>query len=184
VKAFLCNNIYFLDSLEVCFLSLVDIILKRRSIRHYKPDPVPEDLLNKILEAGRLAPTAGNQQPWHFIVVTDMKLKQELSKGRWNTFIKDSAFTIVGCGYVGSEYGRKWSTVDVSIALENMVIAAEAQGLGSCWIGDFKEEEVKRLLGIPDDYKIVCLISFGYPAEHPSPRGKKTLQEIVGYNKF
>lgn len=165
-------------------MSLVEIILKRRSIRRYKPNPIPEDVLHNILEAGRLAPSAGNKQTWHFIVVTDPKLKQELSKGKWNSFIKDSAFTIVGCGYVGSEHGRRWSTIDVSIALENMVIAATAQGVGSCWIGDFHEEEAKRLLGIPDDYMIVCLISFGYPAEHPSPHGKKPLKEVVGYNKF
>ena len=164
-------------------LSLVEPILKR-SIRRYKPDPIPESVLSNILEAGRLAPTAGNQQPWHFIIVTDLKLKQELSTGRWNTFIKDSAFTIVGCAYTGSEFSSRWSTVDVSIALENMVLAAAAQGVGSCWVGDFKEEEVKRIFGIPEDYKIICLVAFGYPAESPSSHGKKSLQEIVGYNKF
>ncbi|MDQ1279786.1 MAG: hypothetical protein QG670_1048 [Thermoproteota archaeon] len=165
-------------------LLLVEPILKRRSIRSYKPDPIQEEVLNNILEAGRLAPTAGNRQPWHFIVVTDQRLKQELSQGKWNTFIKDSAFTIVGCAYMGSEYAQRWSTVDVSIALENMVLTAAAQGVGSCWVGDFKEEEVKRLFGIPEDHKVVCLVAFGYPTEIPSPHGKKDLREIIGYNKF
>ena len=165
-------------------MSLVEPILKRRSIRRYKPDPIQEETLNNILEAGRLAPTAGNRQPWHFIVVSDQKLKEELSKGKWNTFIKDSAFTIVGCAYVGSEFAQRWSTVDVSIALENMVLTAAAQGVGSCWVGDFREEEVKRLFGIPEDYKVVCLVAFGYPAESPSPHGKKDLLDVVSYNKF
>lgn len=92
----------------------------------------------------------------------------------------DSAVTVVGCGYTAN----RWSTIDVAIALENMVIAAEAQGMGSCWVGDFKEEEVKKLLGIPDCLKVVALVSFGYPAEKPAPHGKKTLEEIVHYNRF
>lgn len=74
--------------------------------------------------------------------------------------------------------------MDVSIALENMVIAAAAQGIGSCWIGDFKEDEVKALLGIPDDLKVIALVSLGYPDEKPTLRGKKPLEEIVHYNRF
>lgn len=161
-------------------MSLVDVIFRRRSIRHYKNEPIPDDVLRNILKAGRLAPSANNAQPWHFIVVTDPKIKKELASGAWNRFIKDSAVTIVGCGYIDA----RWHTVDVAIALENMVIAAEAQGVGSCWIGDFKEREVKELLGIPDNLKVVALVSFGYPAEKPSPHGKKSLKEIVHYNRF
>lgn len=161
-------------------MSLLDVIFRRRSIRNYRSEPIPDDTLRNILEAGRLAPSADNAQPWHFIVVTEPEIKEKLATGVWNRFIKDSAATIVGCGYAAD----RWSTVDVAIALENMVIAAEAQGVGSCWIGDFKEEEVKRLLGIPAHFKIVALVSFGYPAEKPTLRGKKTLEEIVHYNRF
>lgn len=161
-------------------MSLLDVIFSRRSVRRYKSAPVPDEVLHNILEAGRLAPSADNAQPWHFIVVTDSKIKHELSKGPWRRFIKDSAFTIVGCGYKRD----KWSTVDVAIALENMVLAAEAQGVGSCWIGAFEEEDVKELLDIPDDLKVVALVSFGYPAEKPSSQGKKSLKEIIHYNKF
>jgi len=161
-------------------MSLLEVIFGRRSIRRYKSRPIPEDVLRNILEAGRLAPSADNAQPWHFIVVTDQKIKRRLASGIWNRFIEDSAVTIVGCGYKSD----RWSTVDVAIALENMVIAAEAQGVGSCWIGDFKEREVKELLGIPESLKVVALVSFGYPAEKPSPHGKKSLKEIVHYNRF
>ena len=165
-------------------MSLVDVLLSRRSVRRYEKKTVPEEALKTILEAGRQAPSASNVQPWHFIVLTDDKIKEQLSHGRWNTFIKDSAVTIVGCGYIGNDYGRKWSTVDTTIALQNMVIAAWAVGIGSCWIGDFKEEEVKELLSIPDDQKVVALISFGYPAEQPGSKQKKPLTEIVSYNGF
>lgn len=161
-------------------MSLLDAIVRRRSVRRYKSELVPDEALKNILEAGRLAPSSDNAQPWHFVVVTDPEIKLELSKGIWRSFIKDSAFTIVGCG----EKRDKWSTVDVAIALENMVLAAEAQGVGSCWVGAFEEEEVKELLGIPDDLRVVALVSFGYPAEKPSAHDKKSLKEIVHYNRF
>jgi len=161
-------------------MPLLDAIFRRRSIRRYKSEPVPEQVMKNILEAGRLAPSANNAQPWHFIVVTDPKLKHALSQGKYNWFVKDSAFAVVGC----REKNNKWSTIDTTIALENMVIAAKAQRVGSCWVGDFKENEVKKLLGIPDNLKIICLITFGYPAEKPRPRSMKSLEEIVHYNKF
>ena len=118
-------------------MSLFDIVLSRRSIRRYEKKEVPKDILNKILEAGRQAPSAGNQQPWHFIVLTDYEIKEKMSHGKWNTFVKDSAFTVVGCRYIGNEEGRVWSTVDTTIALQNMVIAAWALQVGSWWIGEF-----------------------------------------------
>jgi len=165
-------------------MSFIDIVLSRRSIRRYEKQDIPKDVLDKILEAGRQAPSAGNKQPWRFIVLTDYDIKEKLSHGRWNTFVKDSVFTVVGCGYIGDEYGRKWSTVDTSIALQNMVIAAWGLGIGSCWIGDFQEAEVKRLLNIPEDRKVIALVTFGYPAEKIGSRQKKPIDEIVSYNKF
>lgn len=165
-------------------MSFIDIVLSRRSIRRYEKQGIPKDVLDKILEAGRQAPSAGNKQPWRFIVLTDYDIKEKLSHGRWNTFVKDSAFTVVGCGYIGDEYGRKWSTVDTSIALQNMVIAAWGLGIGSCWIGDFQEAEVKRLLNIPEERKVIALVTFGYPAEKIGSRQKKPIDEIVSYNKF
>ncbi|MDH5794522.1 MAG: nitroreductase family protein [Candidatus Bathyarchaeota archaeon] len=161
-------------------MSLLDVIFSRRSVRRYKSDPMPEEVMKNILEAGRLAPSATNAQPWHFVVVTDPEKKRALSQGRYNWLIKDSAFTIVGCG----EKRSRWSTIDVTIALENMVLAAGAQGVGSCWVGDFKQDEVKKLLGIPDTLRVICLVAFGYPAEKPSLRSKKSLEEIVHYNRF
>jgi len=165
-------------------MSLVDVILSRRSIRRYEKKKVRDEIVNMILEAGRQAPSAGNAQPWHFIILTDDEIKEKLSHRRWSTFIKDSAFTVVGCGYIGGSYGRKWSTVDTTIALENMVIAAWSLGIGSCWVGDFEEEEVRKLLNIPEDWKVIVLISFGYPAEQPRSSPRKPLTEIVSYDKF
>ncbi|UCE16553.1 MAG: nitroreductase family protein [Candidatus Bathyarchaeota archaeon] len=161
-------------------MSLLQVIFERRSIRRYRSELIPDEALGNILEAGRLAPSADNAQPWHFVVVIERKIKERLSTGRWNRFIKNSAATIVGCGYKDNE----WSTIDVTIALENMVIAAETQGIGSCWIGDFEEEKVKELLNIPENLKVIALVSFGYPAVRPKPPKKKNLETIVHYNKF
>jgi nitroreductase len=161
-------------------MSLLNVILNRASIRRYTFKPVSEEVLKNILEAGRRAPSANNAQPWHFIVVTEKEIKEALSKRRWTGFVKDAAFVVIGCGKKRS----RWSTVDVTIALQNMVLAAEAQGLGSCWIGDFSQSELKEMLEIPDNLKVIALVSFGYPAEKPALSSKKSLEEIVHYNKF
>jgi len=159
---------------------LLQVIYRRRSIRSFQRKPIPKDVLNAILEAGRLAPSAHNRQPWHFIVVTKPELKRKLIFSSWNSFMEDAGAIIVGCGYAG----EKWAVVDVAIALENMVIAAEALGLGSCWIGYFTESEVKKALKIPENLKVVAMIAIGYPAEKPEPPPKKSLEEIVHYETF
>jgi len=174
-------------------MSLIESVLNRRSIRAYTKKPIPTPVLNNILEAGRQAPSAGNGQPWHFITITDETLKQKLSWGRVNWFIKDAPLTIIGCA--NTERGN-WTIIDTTIALQNMVIAAWAMGVGSCWLGAFKEEDVKELLNIPDNWKIVALITFGYPAEGENRfpgnfqdmrerlTAKKPIEEIVSNNTF
>ena len=165
-------------------MSLLDVVLSRRSIRNYKTGEVPQETVERILGAGRYAPSADNEQPWHFIVVTEPEVKKKLSTTRWNSFIRDSAFTVVGCAYVGDDYSRKWSTIDTTIALQNMVLAAWSLGIGSCWVGDFVEAEVKSMLHVPEDWRIISLISFGYPNETPGNPPRKPLKEIISYNDF
>ncbi len=165
-------------------LSLVDIVLSRRSIRSYEKKEIPMDVLNQILEAGRQAPSAANRQPFHFIVVTDENIKKEFSKGLFNRFIKNAPLIIVGCANTSALITGKWAVVDTTIALQNMVIAAWAAGIGSCWIGDYKEKKVKQTLQIPEKWKVVALVSFGYPDEKPKSRKKKPITKLVSFNKF
>lgn len=165
-------------------MSCIEKILKRRSIRRYKKDPVPSEVLEKILEAGRQAPSAANRQPWHFVVVAEQALKEKLATGRYNGFIKDSAFTIVGVALPYDPTSEKWAVVDVTMAMQNMVLAAEVQGVGSCWIGDFVEGDVKKMLSIPERGKVVALISMGIPDEQPGPKPKKPIEDIVHYNRW
>jgi len=165
-------------------MSCIDKILGRRSVRRYRGEPVPDDVMGRILEAGRQAPSAANRQPWHFVVVTDQETKDKLATGRYNGFIRDSAFTVVGVALPYDRVSEKWGVIDVTIAMQNMVLAAEVQDVGSCWVGDFNEEVVKSLLGIPKEAKVVALLPMGIPDEQPGPKTKKPLDEIVHYNNW
>jgi len=138
-------------------------VQKRRSVRAYLPDPVPKDTLERILKAGRLAPSAMNLQPWHFIVVTDPEKRKELSAGRFAKFLTQSPVVIVGCGNMRAS--PKWCVVDTTIALENMVLVATGEGIGTCWIGSFNEKQVKALLKIPKKFTVVAMLAVGYPRE-------------------
>ena len=123
-------------------MSAIDFILNRRSIREYQDKEIPEDVLAKILEAGRQSPSAANRQPYHIVVVTDTKLRQELG-GLLSRFLKKAPVILVGCANPKAMLTGKWATVDTTIALENMVLAAWSLGIGSCWVGSFNEQKVK-----------------------------------------
>ena len=160
-------------------------IQKRHSVRAYKSTPIPEEKLMKILEAGRLAPSASNIQPWHFIVVKDAEKRKKLAKSTWAKFLAEAPVVIVGCG--NQKASPKWFMVDVAIAMQNMVLAATGEGLGTCWVGSFNEREVKELLKIPENYRVIALLAVGYPREKfdfagkvlHSIRRRKKLSEIV-----
>jgi nitroreductase len=167
-----------------------DVIRKRRSIRKYKPDPIPEAILKNILDAGRIAPSAKNYQPWRFIVVKDPdKKKQIVAASRNQQFVGEAAVIVVGCALVDTAWGRmggymsSWS-VDLTIALDHIILAAVNEGLGTCWIGAFDEAEVKRILHIPDPVRVLALTPVGYPDDTPPERGRKSADEILSYDTY
>jgi nitroreductase len=167
-----------------------DAVIARRSIRAYQGDPVPDDVFNRVMEAARLAPSAKNIQPWKFVVVRDPKLITNLAIACNNQqFIAQAPIVICGCAdeaicYQGmGGYWNSWA-VDLSIALEHIMLAAAAEGLGTCWIGSFKEAEVRRILEIPDDIKIVALTPLGYPARAAPARPRKPLAEIICTDRY
>ena len=164
-------------------MSLFDVILNRRSIRRYEDKEIPKDVLDQIVEAGRQSPSAANRQPYHFVIVTDSEIKQKLP-GRFSGFIKNAPVIIVGCANPKALLTGKWAIIDTTIVLENMVLAAWSLGVGSCWIGSFNEQKIKELLKIPKDWKIVALITLGYPAETPKPTKKKPANELFSLNQF
>jgi nitroreductase len=149
----------------------------RRSIRKYKPDVIPHEDLHKILEAARLAPSAANRQPWSFILVRDAERKKALAEvARKQAFLADAYVIVVAIS--NPRISEKWHDKDVMIAIEHMVLAATALGYGTCWIGAFTEEAVKTLLKIPNEMHVVALLPIGRPDETPSPKSRKTKQEI------
>ena len=165
-------------------MSLIDFILTRRSIRRYETKDVPEEVLQHILKAGRQAPSAANRQPIRFVIVKDHDILKNLCDNLITRFVKYATVAIVGCADIKSLLTGKWAVVDATIAMQNMVIAAWSLGVGSCWIGACDEEKVKELLKIPDKWKVVALITFGYPAEQPKPRKKKPIEELFNFNSF
>jgi nitroreductase len=171
-------------------LDACEAIQKRKSIRDYETNTVPREMLQKLLEAARLSPSANNVQPWHFVVVTDVEKRKILSKGLFAKFLKDSPAVIVLCG--DERASPEWYIVDVALAGENMVIAATNEGLGTCWVGSFDEKEVKSLLSIPENLRVVALLSIGYPKEKVGVttrilrlvRRRKALNEISSWETY
>lgn len=164
-------------------MEVLDAIKSRRSVRSYSDKAVPDDVLLRVLEAGRIAPSAMNYQPWHFVVVTSPGAREAVSGGRYAKFLKDCPVVIVGLG--DKKKAPEWHVVDVTIALQNMVTQATAEGLGTCWIGSFYEDQVKKALEVPDNYAVVAMLALGYPSDGPKGQRKtKSLDEIASRNKF
>jgi nitroreductase len=164
-------------------MDVLEAIKCRRSIRKFRPQPIPDEKLKTILEAGRLAPSAGNRQPWFFVVVKDPERKKALAKAADNqTFMANAGVIIVALG--DPETSPRWFEQDSMIAVEHMVLAATSFGYGTCWIGAFNEKEVKNLLRIPKKLKVIALLPIGFPDEAPAPRERKPLKEIVFLDEF
>lgn len=164
-------------------MDAIRAIMQRRSIRKYERESIADDDLETILEAGRQAPSGGNSQPWHFVVVRGEELKQRLAQAcSGQIWMADAGAIIAGLGKPSG--GGAGSSLHVAIAMENMIIAAAALGYGTCWIGDFKEAQVREVLGIPDDVPIVALTPVGRPAEKPDPRPCMPMAEFASGERY
>ena len=163
-------------------------ILNRRSIRDYADEQIKDEEINQILEAGRLAPSAKNTQSWKFIVVKDKNLRKKLVPACKNQeFVGEAPVVIAGCGtdpdYVMSN-GEHAYSIDLAIDLDHISLEAASLGLGTCWIGAFYQDQVKEILSIPEDVRVVNLLTLGYPKKLGHKTGRKPLSEIVCYNKY
>ncbi len=169
-------------------MNVFDAIKLRRSIRGFKDKSIEEEKLLRVLEAGRLAPSAKNRQEWRYVVVKDKELRRKIAVASNNQyFIAEAPVVIVGCAtmvdYVLS-CGQPAYTIDVSISMDHMTLQAVEEGLGTCWIGFFKEDEVKKILNIPQEMRVVEIMPLGYPKFLPEPKPRKKFQEIVFYDKY
>jgi nitroreductase len=172
-------------------MDLYEVMKTRRSIRSYTPDLIREEKLNRVLEAVRISPSGSNRQPWKFILVKNNELKKQLATACNNQeFIVEAPLVVVACGYKiptnrGGYMGDMSMLVDVAIAFTHMILAARAEGLGTCWIGSFDNNQVKRILKIPDDVNVAAISPLGYPKQGFSePGDRKAMKEIVATDRF
>jgi nitroreductase len=164
-------------------MTIIAEISERRSVREYAAKPVEEEKLNRVLEAGRLAPSARNQQDWRLLVIDDAPLKERLvaAASPHQPFLKQAPIILVACAlnpaYV-MRCGHPAYLIDLAIVLEHIALQAVREGLGTCWIGSFDENQAREALGVPPAVPIVELMSLGYPARLPAARGRKTAEEL------
>lgn len=165
---------------------VMDAIKERKSIRRFKPDQVPEVTIGRLLEAARLAPSAGNLQPWLFVVVLNENLRRKLAKTAGQPFVAEAPVCIVVCAEPersASRYGRRgrelYCIQDTAAAIENILLAATGYGLGACWVGAFDEEEAARVLDLERNFRPVALLPIGYPQEEKKAVPRRPLDEVV-----
>jgi nitroreductase len=173
-------------------MDFYDVIRTRRSVRKYRHDPIPEEVLRRVLDAARIAPSGSNRQPTRLIVVQDQARKWELvplchDQG----FVATAPVVVIACGrnlrYSRGEWMGDYSMlVDVSIAVDHLTLAARAEGLGTCWIGSFNGPLLKEAFSLPEDYQVVALTPLGYPEGDPftDPQGRMPLEELVMWEQW
>lgn len=164
-------------------MDAIEALKTRRSIRAFKSDPVPREIVEDIIDCARMAPTAMNMQPWEFIVVTDAEMRRRIADiTDYGKFIAEAPVCIaVFCKDV------KYYLEDGSAATENILIAARAHGLGSCWVaGDKKPyaSDIAKMLNVPSNYKLISLIAIGYPVQEPKAISKRSLSEVLHWERF
>jgi nitroreductase len=178
--------------------TMLELIHSRQSDRSYSDKPVENEKIERILEAGRFAPSACNAQPWKFIVVTDPTLRAGLAEAAsarllgMNSFVNQAPLLLVVVrekanmsSRIGATVKNKdYSLIDIGIASENICLQARAEGIGSCMIGWFDEKQVKKILGIPASKRVELIITLGYPVKELREKRRKQLSEVVSYNKY
>ena len=162
-------------------MDTLEAIRKRRSVRSFTGEPIPREDIEMIVDAGRLAATGGNKQPWDFIVITEKATIDRLKiAAEW----MNKAGAIIA---VVVDPASRWWVEDGSAAIENILLASTAMGYGSCWLEGWTlpyEEEFKKLLGIPAERRLLTLIPIGVPTEWPGNKAKRSLADVIHWEKY
>ncbi len=163
-------------------MDFYEVLKKRQSIRSYKDDPVPQEALDKIAESLELAPSACNLQPWSFRVVTNEKMKSEICAAYGGKWLSEAPAIIVALGNSETCWKRPEGTpiveIDIGIAMEHLVLAAAAEGLGTCWICAYNQEEMNRATNIMAPWSVLAISPLGYSNETPEKKQRKLVDEI------
>ncbi len=165
-----------------------ELINTRYSVRAYTPDAVEEDKLQRLLEAARLAPTAANRQPFQLIVIHTAGREEELKRIYRKDWFVQAPLVIGVCGTPAEAWvrrdGKSYMDVDVAIVMDHLILAAADLGLGTCWVGAFDPSAAREILALPDDVEPIAFTPLGYPADQPRPKKRKTLSELVRYERW
>ncbi|MBU4204778.1 nitroreductase family protein [Patescibacteria group bacterium] len=168
-------------------MDIYEAIKKRRSVRAYKSAEVNKTALKRILEAMRLAPSAHNSQEYKFVLVESFQKRLALSRAAGQSFVSQAPIIVAAVSTKPNhimQCGVPAHPVDIAIALDHLTLAATAEGLGTCWIGAFSQEEVRRILEVPEEYKVVALMPLGIPDDKPEKKIRKSLGELICYDNF
>ncbi len=169
-------------------MEFYDLINARYSVRAYRPDPVEEDKLNRILEAARLAPTAANRQAFKLIVIRTKGREEELRKLYHREWFVQAPLIIGIVSLTEAAWkrrdGKNYGEVDAAIVMDHLILAAANEGLGTCWIGAFDPVVAREILGLPENVEPVAFTPLGYPADTPQPKKRKPLSELVCYERW
>jgi nitroreductase len=170
-------------------VDVYEAIVRRKSVRGFKGEEVPEEMISRLLEAARLAPSASNRQEWRFIVVRDQVMRNKLAEAaRGQKFVGEAPVVLACCAETDEHVmacGQLCYPIDVAIAMDHITLCAASEGLGTCWIGAFEEDQVKKLLGIPSAVRVVGLLPIGHPTDPASVKKQRLpLEEIVKYERW
>ena len=170
-------------------MDVYEAISKRKSVRSFREREIPEEVISRLLGAARLAPSASNRQEWRFVAIRDPAVRRRLSRAAMGQKHVHQAALVLACcaetdGHVMT-CGQACYPIDVAIAIDHLTLCATAEGLGTCWIGAFRENEVKEILGIPSEIRVVALLAIGYPKD-PSrvEKNRLPLGAIVKYGHW
>ena len=169
-------------------MEFFDLIKKRYSVRAYQSKPVEDEKLQKILDAANLAPTAANRQPFKIIVIQTKGKQAELKQIYHRDWFSQAPLVIGICAIKSEAWsrmdGKNYADVDATIAMDHLILAAADLGLGTCWIAAFDPAAAREILGLPDDVEPVAFTPLGYPADNLRAKKRKSLAEIVRYEKW
>lgn len=177
---------------------VLELIRKRQSDRKYSEKPIEKEKVERIIEAGRVSPSACNAQPWKFIVVDNHRLIGKIAKAAsakllgMNSFVTQAPLMIIivrekpnlSSNIGGTIKNKDYSLIDIGISAENICLQARAEGIGSCMIGWFDENEVKKILSIPRSKRVELIITLGYSLSEYRTKKRKPAEEVVSYNKY
>ncbi len=168
-------------------MDVFELIRTRRSIRRYREELVERDKIEKILEAARLSPSALNRQPWRFVLVSSQEAIDGINYACNQTW--EAPYMVLACADPRESWvredGENYWKVDTALAMQNLMLAAWEEGLGTCWVSSFNENDLKAMLGIPEHIRVLAITPLGYPAERKGPvRDRKPLGEIIHYERW